>query len=117
MLSLLLTCCQRPEDPVRPQQLLPKAKMESLLADFHLAEAQVEAAHLSADSARALFGQLRQDLLWKHEVPDSVFLTSYQYYAIHNKDLDEIYGAVIDSLALREVQLTGGPKPAPTAKW
>lgn len=104
-LTLLLVQCQRPEEPVQPQQLLPKEKMTSLLTNLHIAEAQVEAARVSQDSARSLFNQLRRDLFWRYETTDSAFYQSYRYYAVHDKDLDKIYGDVIDSLSLRELKL------------
>ncbi|UOQ71701.1 DUF4296 domain-containing protein [Hymenobacter cellulosilyticus] len=105
ILSVLLTCCQRPEEPMPPSSLLPKEKMVQLLVELHLNESRVEAAHLRADSSQALFNQLQKDMLWRHEVSDSVFWQSYRYYAVHNKDLDELYGIVLDSLAARKYEL------------
>ena len=99
---LLLPACQRPEEPTPPADLVPREKMVTLLADTHLLEAQVESTHLSPDSARALYLSQQKDLLWRAEVSDSAFQRSYRYYAIHGKDLDEIYGAVIDTLTSRE---------------
>ena len=97
--------CQRPEEPVRPALLLPKEKMTSLLINLHIVEAQVEASRLAPDSARAMFNQLRRDLFWRYETTDSAFYQSYRYYAVHDKDLDKIYGDVIDSLSIRETKL------------
>ena len=105
LLTLAFTQCQRPEEPMRPELLLPKEKMTSLLTNLHLAEARVEASRLAPDSARALFNQLRHDLFWKYETTDSAFYQSYRYYAVHDKDLDKIYGDVIDSLSMREMKL------------
>ncbi|GGF23775.1 DUF4296 domain-containing protein [Hymenobacter cavernae] len=104
-LTVLLMQCQRPEEPVRPALLLPKEKMASLLINLHIAEAQVEASRLAPDSARAMFNQLRRDLFWRYETTDSAFYQSYRYYAVHDKDLDKIYGDVIDSLSVRETKL------------
>ena len=121
-LLLALPACDRPEEPAPPAGLLPKDKMTALLADLHLLEAKVESSRLPIDSARALYLAQQKDLLWKNEVDDSVFHRSYRYYSIHGKDLDEIYGAVIDSLTNREARLdpTGHPKdvwgPTPTPK-
>ena len=104
-LLLAAPACQRPEDPPQPANLLPKARMISLLADLHLLEARVESSRLPIDSARALYQAQQKDLLWKNEVTDSVFHRSYRYYTIHGKDLDEIYGAIIDTLTRREERL------------
>ncbi|WP_324677241.1 DUF4296 domain-containing protein [Hymenobacter sp. GOD-10R] len=105
LLTLAFAQCQRPEEPMRPQLLLPKDKMTSLLTNLHLAEARVEASRLAPDSARAMFNQLRRDLFWRYETTDSAFYQSYRYYAVHDKDLDKIYGDVIDSLSMREMKL------------
>ncbi|SHI92688.1 protein of unknown function [Hymenobacter daecheongensis DSM 21074] len=106
LLTGLLTQCQRPEEAQPPQPLLPKEKMVRLLVELHLTESRVEGAALPPDSARALYLRLHNDILWRHDVSDSLFVHSYRYYAAHEKDLDEIYGTVIDSLAFRQLRLT-----------
>jgi hypothetical protein len=110
MLSVLLANCQRPEEAVPPSSLLPKEKMVQLLVELHLNESRVEAAHLRADSAQALYNHLQKDMFWRHEVSDSAFWQSYRYYAVHNKDLDEMYGIVLDSIAMRKAMLQPSPK-------
>ena len=104
-LLLAATACQRPEEPVPPSDLLPKEQMESLLAKLHVLEARVENSRLSPDSARALYLTQQQEIFWKSGVTDSSFHRSYQYYGIHGKDLDVIYGAVIDTLNALEYKL------------
>ena len=80
--------------------------MVPLLADLHLLEARVENSRLANDSARALFLAEQKTLFWKYEVTDSTFQRSCRYYGIHGKDLDEIYGAVIDTLKARQYKLS-----------
>lgn len=106
-LSVLASSCEQPELAVPPQRLMPKPQMVSVLIQLHLLEARVDAARLATDSARALYLEEQKGLLTKYNVTDSVFKQSYRYYAIHDKDLDEIYGQVIDSLSRRE----GGDTP------
>ena len=101
LLTLLAGGCERPELAVPPRQLLPKPQMVSLLIALHLLESRVDGARLSTDSARALYNELQKDLLWRRNVTDSAFRKSYRYYAVHGKDLDDIYGEVIDSLSHR----------------
>lgn len=119
LLGPLLPACQRPEEPPRPADLLPKEKIIPLLADLHTLEARVESSRLSPDSARAMFQAQQKALLWKREVSDSAFKRSYRYYGIHGKDLDDIYGAVIDTLGRREAALdpAAAAKAAAAAKW
>ena len=110
-LLLALPACQRPEEPPLPADLLPKEQMIRVLADIHILEARVENSGLSVDSARALFLSQQKALLWRHEVSDSAFQRSYRYYGVHGKDLDEIYGAVIDTLSQREKRFGAPPAP------
>ncbi|KAA9327125.1 DUF4296 domain-containing protein [Hymenobacter busanensis] len=101
----LFSQCGRPEDPTPPANLLPRDKMVSMLIDVHLLESRVGAANLMQDSATALFDQQLQELYWRQEVSPEVFRASYEYYAIHDKDLEELYKVVIDSLEQREFRL------------
>ena len=116
LLPLLLaaTACQRPEEPPQPEDLLPKAKVVAVLAQLHLLEARVENSRLTPDSARALYQAQHKQIMWKEEVSDSAFNRSYRYYGIHGKDLDEIYGAVIDTLSALEHKLDPSPAALPT---
>jgi len=84
---------------------MPREQIVSLLADLHTLEARVEASGLGPDSARALYLQQQKSLFRRREINDSIFQRSYRYYASHGKDLDEIYGSVIDTLALRQVKV------------
>jgi hypothetical protein len=105
LLLLVLPACQRPEEPTRPADLLPKERMIGLLAELHVLEARVEGSRLHPDSARALYLAEHKALLKKTQVTDSTFQRSYRYYGIHGKDLDEIYKAVIDTLKQQETRL------------
>lgn len=99
--GLLLTAsCARPEEAPKPANLVPKDQMVSILIRLHLLEARIEASRLAPDSARSLFLAQQRDLLWQRHISeqDSSFERSYRYYAVHGKDLDEIYTVVVDSL-------------------
>ena len=108
-----LAGCARPEEVAPPPQLLSKEKMVSLLVQLHLLEARVESSRLPTDSARALFQTQERNLLWQNNVSetDSVLPRSYRYYAINRKDMEEIYAAVVDSLAKREANMWGSKSP------
>lgn len=100
----LLAACQRPEEIVPPSPLVPKPEMAQLLAEIHLAEVRVDASQLGTDSAQALFMQYKDSLLRRQGVSDSAFAKSYRYYTIHDKDLEEVYKLVLDSLAARRTR-------------
>jgi hypothetical protein len=110
---LLATSCDRPELVPPPPNLLSKEELTSVLIRLHVLEARIESSRLAPDSARALFLHQRRQILahYKLAEADSAFERSYHYYSIHGKDLDEIYAAIIDSLAAREKKMGGNPTP------
>jgi hypothetical protein len=112
--ALLLAGCARPEQVVPPADLLSKEVVTSILIATHLLESRIETSRLSPDSARALFQTMQQRVLQRHHVQaaDSSFQHSYRYYAMHDKDLDGIYAAVIDSLTAVDKKLGGKPTPS-----
>ncbi len=98
MLSLL--ACERKE--VTPKGVIPKEKMVSIFIDMHIAESQISSLNLKRDSAKLLFEHYEQKVLESHEVNDSLYIESYNYYLYNVNDMEKIYDAVIDSLSLRE---------------
>ena len=110
----LFSCAE--EKKKLPAGLLPPAKLTSILADIHIAEAQVENMRLSPDTAKVVFDRLQADVLKKYGVPEKQFTKTYTYYLNHLNDLDKIYEGLVDTLTMREVQLSSkggsaGAKP------
>lgn len=113
-LGLLAAACERPEAPVPPANLLSKEQVTSVLVAIHVLEARAESSHLGGDSARALFLSEKRNILQRHHLAadDSSFERSYRYYSVHDKDMEDIYKVVLDSLGQRAVKM--GIKPEPT---
>jgi hypothetical protein len=76
---------------------MPREQLVSVLSDLHQLEAQVETSRLSPDSARALYLQQQKNLFRRRQITDSLFQQSFRYYASHGKDLDDIYGTILDT--------------------
>lgn len=85
--------------------LMSKEQMVDFLIDLHLSEATVQDMRLKADSANVLFSIQERLLYRQHNVSDSLFIKSYQYYLEQPVQMEEIYAAIIDSLSLRQVLL------------
>ena len=102
---LTTTQCAKTDEPVPPANLLPREQMISVLVDLHITEARVETSRLAPDSARVLFREVSKELYARHQTDEKTFRQSLSYYAIHGKDLEEIYGSVVDSIAVRQVNL------------
>ena len=101
--SLLFYTCTSPISPP-PPDLLPDAKMVSVLIDLHVAEAQVERMALINDSASIYYKDLQKAIFKKHKIKEKDFYKSYDYYLHNVSELDKIYEKVIDSLSVREVE-------------
>lgn len=100
---LLLVACSKEDEA--PDDLLPKDKMVPLLIDIYVGESRVNNLRLSRDSSMAIFEVYEGELFKQHEVTDSAYRRSMTYYYNHPKELEEIYGIVLDSLNLREQRL------------
>lgn len=93
----------------KPVSILSKEEMIVFLLDVYLAEARIAATPVSRDSAMRLFYPREKALLEKHGLTDSTLQINYQYYLQKPEALEEILGAVIDSLNLREQKLFKEP--------
>src|SRR5699024_9047831 len=90
-------------DKERPAHILSEERMVDFLIDLHIAEARVNDMSIRRDSAKIVFEKVEDSLFKKHGiVNDSIYAISYEYYLNHIEGLDKIYGAVVDSLSLRE---------------
>ena len=85
-----------------PEHLMTKEQMVPFLIDIHIAETKIKILKLDYDSSMAFFRKLEDEIYQKHQVTDSIYLLSYNYYMDQPALLLEIYEQVIDSLSLRE---------------
>ena len=83
--------------------VMDESQMVEFLIDLHLSEAAVQDLRLKPDSAKVVFTTVEKYLFKKHNIGDSTFIRSYNYYLERPDRLEEIYNAVIDSLSLRQV--------------
>jgi hypothetical protein len=87
--------------------VLDEDLMVSILVDIQLAEGKVSSLPVTYDSSQVLYALLEKDIFSKHEVTDSGFVASMEYYLEDAEKMDRIYARVIDSL----VVLESNPKP------
>jgi len=103
--ALLVTSvvsCER-----RPEGVLSKGKMRSVLYDYHLAQGMIE----TLPAEREKEGDLYIDAVFrKHHITVAQFDSSMVWYNAHNKELQEIYGDLKKQLTARseEIQLITG---------
>lgn len=103
---VLLMQCKNDE---KPEQLLSEAEMTRVLIEVYIDEEKITRLNLQRDSAEKIFELAKPYIFKRIGVPDSVFLTSYNYYAAHPTQLEKIYSVVVDSLNLREQKLMVTP--------
>jgi len=86
------------EEIVPPNDLVPKEDMINFLLDLHLAEAKINMLALPRDSSKLLYKHYERYLFDKHNLEDSAYYQSFEYYLNEIEVMDEIYGAIVDSL-------------------
>ena len=101
-MAVILLSCGKKEDREKPAWLLEKDKMIGFLIDLHLTEAKLVKLGVKRDSTNKLFQAYEKQLFAKHEINDSIYFKSYNYYLEDVKEMKEIYVAVVDSLNVRE---------------
>ena len=89
-----------------PPGILTKPEMVVALKSLYLNEERVNRASLKWDSAQVVLERIQTKSFENLGIEDSTFKKSLNYYIEHPGDLDEIYGAVIDSLNLIEQKLS-----------
>jgi len=97
-IGLFYACSQ--DDP--PKGLLSQDKIVEVLVDIHMAEGLASSLPIPFDSSRKIYPILEKEVFLKHDIPDSVFMESFEYYLRDAKVMEEIYSRTIDSLTIKE---------------
>jgi hypothetical protein len=98
LLFLLLSC----EKDTKPAELLTEQQMILVLTDIHVAESALSIKNFTRDTSIALFQFYEEEIFKNRSVTTQQFKDSYRYYAQHSLEMDRIYAAVVDSLAVKE---------------
>lgn len=90
------------KDEKVPSNILPRQKMVSILTDIHELEAKINMLRLEHDSSKLLFNEHQARIFEQHNVSDSLYIKSFDYYMNRVDLMNKIYEAVVDSLSLRK---------------
>jgi hypothetical protein len=90
----------------RPEGILGQEQMVKAFRDIYLTEAKVSRLGIRFDSTKLVFELMRSQSFQEMGINDTVFMQSFDWYSQHPNELDQIYGAVIDSLNLMEQRLS-----------
>lgn len=88
-----------------PDNLVPRDQMVQILADIHIAEAQIENKIFYPDTAIMTFNLKEKEIFRKHDVTEEKFRETYQYYKDNLKEMDALYEIIVDTLSLRETKM------------
>lgn len=81
-----------------PQGLISEEKMVDLLVDIHLAEGDLIERNIRGAEQGSLLAEYYSAILRVHEVSDTEFADSYDWYIARPMDMHDIYEAVIEEL-------------------
>ena len=98
VIGLFYACSQ----DAPPKGLLSQDKIVEVLVDIHMAEGLASSLPIPFDSSRKIYPILEKEVFLKHDIPDSVFMESFEYYLRDAKVMEEIYSRTIDSLTIKE---------------
>lgn len=93
-----LTACRKS----KPDTILSESDMVRVLLEMHLADEKISRAYIPYDSISKISPLIRERVLQRVGIADSVYQKSMEYYMSHPEKLDKIYGILVDSLSLRE---------------
>jgi hypothetical protein len=91
-----------------PEGVLSEDKMVEVLIDIHMAEGYVSSFPIHYDSSRRLYPLFETEVFRQHQISDSVFIQSLEYYMRDTRVMNKIYARTIDSLSV--IEKTGTPK-------
>jgi hypothetical protein len=100
---ILLSCtgCRRTPD-IKPKDLIPQEQMIQILADIHVADALVDQKYGQQTPNLAVTNALYNRIYLNRHISAAQYKSSYKYYEIHPKLMDDMYTQIITELSKRE---------------
>ena len=102
-MTFQLSCTSESELDVQPTDLISEEKMIDVLIDVHITESALSLKNFNRDSSLKLYEYYKEDIYKEHQISEKQFQESFDYYAKHSKQFDQMYEVVIDSLKVKEV--------------
>jgi len=106
----LCTYCSK-KKAKNPQGLYSMEQVAVFLKDLYLLEQKVKELKISNDSAKIVFAYYEAKLFEEHNMTDSLYRESFEYYMDDIKGLTRIYEIIADSLSLEERLITDKNRP------
>ncbi len=102
--AILLISCSGNKD-TKPDNLVDDKVFIRILADIHTEEAKAFLTRPNGiDTAYAVYKNGENAILKSYKTKRADYDSTYAYYSRHPKEFDQLYAAVIDTLAIRETK-------------
>ncbi len=116
---LLLSCLScGPSKPEKPENVLTEQEMVELLQEIYLTESKISKLSLPFDSSKGLYNLVEDELFRRHDITDSVYEQSMNWYYDHPEELMRVYEKLVDTLMVIEKRhqekAVGGNNGRPT---
>lgn len=99
---LILLFCACSQTQKKPEGLIPRDQMASILTDIHIAEAAATYKTIAGDSLVKFVLAQDEHIFLKHRTTKTEFMKSYRFYADDPKVLNEIYAEVINEISKKQ---------------
>ena len=104
ILSFLLACSS-PKERI-PEGTLSQKEFASLLKEVHLAEGGFELQKTNGkEDAQNALSNSYQTIFSSHNIDETIFQKTLEYYANHPSELEEIYADVIEEITEERTSL------------
>ena len=100
VICLCTFCSKRKAE--NPKGLYPMEQVAVFLKDLYMLEQKVKNLRLPDDSSKVIFAHYEKLLFEEHNMTDSLYRKSFEYYMEDIKGLSKIYEIIADSLSLEE---------------
>ncbi len=88
--------------PPKPEKLIPKELMVSLLVQMQIAEVVVTNEAMQQGKSLARYKKYESHILAQHKLDTTVFRQNYEYYMGDVRRAEWVYTAMMDSLLIRK---------------
>ena len=102
--SFLLACSSSQES--MPEEILSQNEFASILKEVHLAEGVFELQKTNIkEGAQNALSNSYQKIFSSHNINETIFQKTLEYYANHPSELEEIYADVIEEITEERTSL------------
>gem|GEM_PF-4144867 len=105
----LYTACVKKQE-LTYQINISKDTMVLVLSELHVSQAGIGIRGLDADSAERLYNLEKYQILKRYNLTDKRFKENYNAYLQKVEEMEQIYARVVDSLGLKETELSAMEK-------